>query len=60
MSNIKEQLFAKIETLNTISRFIEGAKKDSTFSVEDIQNYLQGMKKSYKEAFETLERLPRN
>ena len=67
MSNVREQIASKVETINTILRFIEQAKKDDTsfpidnkFSIEDVEKYLHGMKASYKEAYETLNRLPQN
>jgi t-SNARE complex subunit (syntaxin) len=60
MNNVKQELSAKVETINTIMRFIDSAKKDTTLTVDDIERYLKSMRESYKTAFETLSRLPGN
>lgn len=59
MSNVKEVIAGKVETLNTLKRFVEGLQNESSNPTELLMvlQYMESMKKGYKEAFELVERM---
>lgn len=51
--NIKEQLAAKIETVNTVIKFVDDLNKDkNSLDLLDVRTYLVSMKNNYKDTFE--------
>lgn len=53
--NIKEQLAAKVETINTILNYIKEIEQTTNFLSIDLINmkqYLETMKKNYKDTYD--------
>lgn len=51
--NIKEQIAAKVETVNTVIKYIEELQKTpNDLSVDNVLLYLKSMKENYKATYE--------